>query len=61
MKKPDSGIQIGAYGSILTIAEPNFWIVTGVHAFNLIVTSATNPKKWRAVHPDDFWVLIDRI
>lgn len=61
MKKPDSGIQIGAYGSILTIEKPNFWIVTGVHAFNLIVTSAVNPKKWRAVHPDDFWVLIDRI
>lgn len=59
--KPDSGIQIGAYGSILTIDSPNFWIVTGVHAFNLIVTRADNPRVWRAVHPDNFWVLMDRI
>lgn len=59
--KPDSGIQIGAYGSILTIEEPNFWIVTGVHMRNLIVQNAQNPKKWRAVHPNEFWVLLDRI
>ena len=59
--KPDAGILIGAYGSILTIDGPNFWIVTGVHALNLIVTSTDNPRKWRAVHPDDFWVLVDRI
>lgn len=61
MKKPDSGVQIGAFGSILTIDGPNFWIVTGVHALNLIVTSTDNPRKWRAVHPDNFWVLVDRI
>ena len=58
---PNSGIQIGAYGSILSIDTPNFWIVTGVHAFNLIVANAANPKQWRAVHPSDFWVLLDRV
>ena len=61
MKKPNLGVQLGAYGSITTIEEPNFWIVTGVHALNLIVTNAANPKQWRAVHPDNFWVLVDRI
>lgn len=57
----DSGIQIGAFGSILTIDEPNFWVVTGVFEKNLIVTSISNPKKWKAVHPENFWVLVDRI
>jgi hypothetical protein len=61
MKKPDSGIQVGAFGSILTIDAPNFWVVTGFHASNLIVSSTVNPNKWRTIHPEDFWVLVDSL
>ena len=59
--EPFITVQIGAFGSITTIDEPNFWVVDKVCELGLIVTSCDNPKKWRFVHPENFWILLDNL
>ena len=51
--------QIGQIGVITTLDTASLWVVTGVHELGLIVTSCENPKQWRSVKPDNFWVLVD--
>jgi len=51
--------QIGQIGVITTLDAATLWKVTGVHELGLIVRSCDNPKQWRSVKPDNFWVLVD--
>ena len=53
--------QIGQIGVITTIDNVTLWKVTTVHELGLIVHSCDNPKQWRSVKPDFFWVLVDSI
>ena len=53
--------QIGQIGVITTLDAATLWKVTGVHELGLIVTCCDNPKQWRSVKPDYFWVLVDSL
>ena len=53
--------QIGQIGVITTLDAATLWTVTGVHELGLIVTCCDNPKQWRSVKPDNFWVLVDYV
>jgi hypothetical protein len=53
--------QIGQIGVITTMDNATLWRVTGGHELGLIVYSCDNPKKWRSVKPEFFWVLVDSL
>jgi hypothetical protein len=53
--------QIGQIGVITTLDSAALWTVTGVHELGLIVHSCDNPKQWRSVKAEFFWVLVDSL